>query len=595
MYSFYIIFFIQIFFSWDVYSSTIGKKFSCNHANSAFLDKVNKDYVAYQRNEQKKDNLTNNLTFARQVLQHYKDYFNINCSTVFGGSLASKVCAEDVISTGLASDRKEMARELLNHCAFRAYGETINKRANDKINSLEGKTTPPRCESDLTLKMYYTVAGGCKNNQIKTSNDWGCDIYNSRKNLSMTGWPQADPLQIKRTMAQYVYTHTTDLVPSTCKVKIEGTFFNNFICSKDDILKQASTMKNALSKFKKDDPNTHISDNDYKKFKTSLELLEYCASDVFPEAQQWAKEKMVSFKDMRKHEAILLKEKKSCSDVDLRKESKSKNNILPPIRDQDSVGWCFAYTGADFISYYMGKSLSALAFSVKNYQEELKKEGNVLSNLAGGNLKHLLEKLKNSGNLCTEEQVNSEDITLTGGYRYQLQKTLKSLEDFVSQTEQKDEVSFFCGIRNHLSKLFPNLNMQDFIDILKSEDENTVLIAAINKACDKKDSIPLPKDFSIALNNHMNLDELHEILDRKDLFVATFDVSLLVSDMERTNHMSSIVGRRYNKDKNRCEFLLKNSWGETCYPQYKHECDKGYLWIPEKDLMGGLKAVYYKE
>ena len=152
-----------------------------------------------------------------------------------------------------------------------------------------------------------------------------------------------------------------------------------------------------------------------------------------------------------------------------------------------------------------------------------------------------------------------------------------------------------CNAGNHLSKLFPNLNMQDFIDILKAENKHTILISLIEKACDKKNSVSLPKDFSINLDKNRTLDELHEILDKKDLFAATFDVSLIVSDMERTLHMSTVVGRRYNHDKKRCEFLMRNSWGETCYPQYKHSCEGGYLWIPERELMKELVDVYYKK
>ena len=275
--------------------------------------------------------------------------------------------------------------------------------------------------------------------------------------------------------------------------------------------------------------------------------------------------------------------------MDLRKENK-----LPPVRDQDSLGWCFAYVGADFLSYYMGEALSALSLSVKNYQEELNKEKSELSEFYGGSLIELFERLKSHNYLCTEKQVNSEDIAFTEGQHYKLKKTLETIEDFFNREEREDEFAFYCSIRNHLAQLFPGLNMQDFIDILKTESKYTVITESIKKSCDEKNSIPLPRDLSIEFDENIDINKLHEILDSKELFAARFDVSLIASDMERGNHMANIVGRRYNEDKNRCEFLLRNSWGETCYPQYKHDCDKGYLWIPEEEFIEQVSDVYYK-
>ena len=584
------LFFIQFYFSWDAHGLSVRNKSSCQEDNTAYLGKVNKDYATYQVNKREnKDDLENNLTFARQILEHYKNHFNINCSSVFGGNLANQVCEESVIKSGLASDRKEMARELLEHCSFRAYGKEINQMANNKINSLEGRPSPPSCENDIVLRTYYTVEDGCKEHNIKTSDDWGCAVYNQLNGLSLTEWPQADPLELKKTMAQYAVWVTSGKVPPTCKVKIEGSFFNNFICSKEDIEKNEEQMKVALSQFEKDKPDTYITDQLHLRFNSTSKLLKYCSSDIFPEARKWALKKSASFEEMKKHQAIKLKKKQYCTDVDLRK---GKN--FPPIRDQDSLGWCFAYVGADFLSFYMGETLSALALSVKNYQEELEKEKSELSQLSSGNLKILFERLKNHSRLCTEKQVNSEDINFTESGQYELKKTLESIEKFFNKEEGNDEVAFYCSMRNHLAQLFPGLNMQDFIDILKTESKYTVIIESIKKSCDEKNSVPLPKDLSIVFDEDMSLEKLHEILDKEELFAALFDVSLIVSGMERGNHMANIVGRRYNEDKNRCEFLLRNSWGETCYPQYKHDCDEGYLWIPEQEFIEKVDDIYYK-
>ena len=194
-----------------------------------------------------------------------------------------------------------------NIVLFRAYGKEVNQMAVNKISSLEGKPPPPSCENDIVLRMYYSVEGGCKDNNIKTSDDWGCAVYNDLNGLSLTGWPETDPLELKKTMAQYAFWVTSSKVPSTCEVKIEGSFFNNFICSQEDIEKNEEKVKVALNRFKKDKPKTHISDELHLRFNSTSKLLEYCSSDIFPEAQKWASKKLESFKEMKNHQAIELK------------------------------------------------------------------------------------------------------------------------------------------------------------------------------------------------------------------------------------------------------------------------------------------------
>ena len=57
-------------------------------------------------------------------------------------------------------------------------------------------------------------------------------------------------------------------------------------------------------------------------------------------------------------EKLLSKDK--CQNTDLR-------STLPPIRDQDSVGWCYAYLAADLVSQKSGKNISAVELAL-NYR-----------------------------------------------------------------------------------------------------------------------------------------------------------------------------------------------------------------------------------
>ncbi|MCY4523374.1 MAG: hypothetical protein OXB84_01415, partial [Halobacteriovoraceae bacterium] len=444
------------------------------------------------------------------------------------------------------------------------------------------------------FQLFYTEDNGCANTDINTSDDWGCRLYNKRKNLALTGWKETSPLQTKRMIAQHVHTKTVLKVPPTCRITVKGDFFNNYICSAEDFAGEIKKIQNDLSKFNKNDTGTHISREAYNRFNTNMELLEYCNSGTFAEIPKQIKDQLAAFQRLEKHDAIQLKKEESCGDMDLRKEKVNGKNRIPPIRDQDSLGWCYAYAGADFIGYYLGEDLSALAISVKNYQGELL-DGNLrLTQLRDGNLSMVLDALKVDGNLCTENQVNSEDIAFVQNQESRLKRTLQKIESFFNE-ENRDEVSFVCSIEEDFKELFPQLDLWDFLDVLKKSNDSTVFIELINKACGNKKNQKFLEDFSIEYNAEPTVEDIHRLLENKELPAISFDASLIVDNISRGAHVVTVVGRRYNKEEKRCEFLLRNSWGEYCYPQYNYPCEGGNLWIPERELVRNIKGVYQKK
>jgi len=50
-------------------------------------------------------------------------------------------------------------------------------------------------------------------------------------------------------------------------------------------------------------------------------------------------------------------------------------------------------------------------------------------------------------------------------------------------------------------------------------------------------------------------------------------------------HISVLVGRRYNPAKDRCEYLVQNTWGESCGLYHSDwECEKGKIWVERSAL-----------
>jgi hypothetical protein len=63
-------------------------------------------------------------------------------------------------------------------------------------------------------------------------------------------------------------------------------------------------------------------------------------------------------------------------------------------------------------------------------------------------------------------------------------------------------------------------------------------------------------------------------------------------------HLSVLVGRRWNAGRTRCEYLIRNSFGPDCLGYADHyrtpeNCQSGHIWVPRSVLERNLYAVTY--
>jgi len=66
--------------------------------------------------------------------------------------------------------------------------------------------------------------------------------------------------------------------------------------------------------------------------------------------------------------------------------AKDQRAKLPPVRDQDSIGWCYSYTAADLVSFKSGINVSAIDLAINyNNSTEARVFGDRLS-LSLGNI-----------------------------------------------------------------------------------------------------------------------------------------------------------------------------------------------------------------
>lgn len=325
-----------------------------------------------------------------------------------------------------------------------------------------------------------------------------------------------------------------------------------------------------------------VSDKDIAEYKTLSERFGTPNTDI------------TSF--LKEQSSIATKNKTSCEKKDLR------NETLGATRDQDSIGWCYAFTGADLLSYKIGKKVSASDVSL-NYASGWTKDlgvtlGRSETSYEGGRIEGALDIMKEKG-ICLEKDFRSDDMA--GGSLRNMIDTV----DKAKKTYQKGQP--ICDIGQGASaELFPNINMNDYSEILDRSSRAEFLTELQQKSCGKRESVSNIEVIheNAGLNNLSDQKKLTEMidaqLDKNNISGIGYDASPLVSSQferpggERYMHASIVVGRRFNEKSNSCEYLIRNSWGKSC-GGYRSplECEEGNVWVPKEDLMKGLINVTY--
>lgn len=282
----------------------------------------------------------------------------------------------------------------------------------------------------------------------------------------------------------------------------------------------------------------------------------------------------------------------NCSAVDLRSK-------FPPVRNQDSVGWCYAFATADFLSFKAGFEISAidLATNYATYKMPFEdRDANYSetnANIMGGNPNLLIGHALNFG-VCKENDSPSEYFSEnidTKQYLQNIEKKSalfknKPTTDYIKKCSQ-DKTLPFDEIRN----------------VLKSTEPQNIIYSLNEQRCKNKkimlkysDYARVYKDVSNQYKKEDLISSIDQQFDRKQPSLVTYDTGFLYQDRQFSPHAVVAVGRRYNPQSKKCEFLIRNSWGESCsvykgkYAKASH-CDKGHLWVSKEELHQNIIGI----
>lgn len=320
----------------------------------------------------------------------------------------------------------------------------------------------------------------------------------------------------------------------------------------------------------------------------------------------------------KRYRDFLDKKQSECSPVDLRSK-------LPPVRDQDSIGWCYAFAAADLASFETGKEISAVGMAVAfnetkrvqplkilgfEYDQKLLPAASLPeSQIESGDMESAIRKANEVG-YCLESEVPSDDF----GHS-ELKVSLQNIESLAanntstlyppegkpSSPQVMNSQRSTASLPNTLdpeglcepqaaTPLTPHMNFFEFDQILQESDSSNIVKKLVERSCQN----PLKLNLEVESKYDQLADRTHELLNNGQILSFAYDANVLrnlpISD--RPTHGSLIVGRRWNQENQKCELLVRNSWGTTCAP-YSYPCEEGNIWIPDHVVMNATFGITY--
>lgn len=315
----------------------------------------------------------------------------------------------------------------------------------------------------------------------------------------------------------------------------------------------------------------------------------------------------------------------SCEYVDFREK-------LGDVRNQDGLGWCFAYVAADLFSAKLGRQVSAIDLSLNYYQSGVADKGgnryldlgknDSVTNFDGGVGLYAMDVAAQRG-VCLEEAVKSTDYlqsesinprSLFGATVAKMTKKEKNDSHWLSSLLQTIE-SFqdvnskgalfkqsVCTSMEATKVLFPNLSAQTIFEAMgKSDRKADYLQWLLALSCgDQRQKIPNMRYRSLGLERastpgprgYRFLPKVDELLDQEQPVSFSFDPNFVFTGMgENTSlHTALIVGREFRDGK--CQYLVRNSFGPS-KGNYTRESERGHFWITEEEFHQNALEIGY--
>ena len=287
---------------------------------------------------------------------------------------------------------------------------------------------------------------------------------------------------------------------------------------------------------------------------------------------------------------------KSCTEIDLR------NDTLASVRDQGGISWCYAFTASDMLAYTFDKAerISAADLAL-NYNNSL--IGRIMTGVdpngtpheTGFNKVALSKAMKNG--FCPEEVFPSENWIKVSNGKEEIIPMPQAMKEIADLHKDRNELTLE-NLPFHIA--FKNVDREKFLELLKTKKLTTFYNNLRHTACaDDRQNFDTRWKVKMAIRNPKIFLRLSEQLELGRIVGLDYDSRILKNYESRgvklsELHTSSIVGRRWNREHESCEYLIRDSHGVQCtrYDQ-RYECENGNVWLKESQIYGSMTSLVY--
>lgn len=268
-----------------------------------------------------------------------------------------------------------------------------------------------------------------------------------------------------------------------------------------------------------------------------------------------------------------------CAPVNLR-------STLGPVRNQDDLYWCYAFTAADMVSQALRQEKSGLvgltadgvlrddvsALHVTG-SHQLRKRQNLLDHQKqGGNIAEAARSAIARGRLCRESELSSQ-----GGTR---NPELVRLQEASQRSRSAENRS--------------QMNQRLSEELIQSRCRAAEMDMQVLSFGSDTRASEYARNDSVSENRKLR-QEMDKALDQGRMAGIGFRSAFMMDRPGHRYHAVGIIGRKMINGK--CNYLVRDSYGPGCrsdyHPEYRKRCQNGETWVEEDALVKNIATVNY--
>jgi hypothetical protein len=300
-----------------------------------------------------------------------------------------------------------------------------------------------------------------------------------------------------------------------------------------------------------------------------------------------------------------------CTSIDLRDEFLGKN------RNQKKVAWCYAFSAADLLNhhYQIPEKISAADMAISQNQTSLALFVRWLNlNLLSAKNEQMRSSVHQTGfsalalretmnkGWCPEEVFPSQNwvkkIRDPEGEREEIVGLDEAFKDiarlhsqFHSQGLNQDNLPYYFS--------FKHVGVKEFTTALEGRTLPQVYKKLQHLICSQerrpfehhlipKMVIKNPRIFTL-IGSHLGQGAAVSLDYDSRSLRSSESQGVKISNL----HTSLLVGRRWNSEMGSCEYLVRDSYGESCQGKYdpSYDCEEGNVWLRESIIYKNMTSV----